>query len=134
MSSPLKRKLKSTCVFQTAEELRAIEEAMLRLKPFDERVCLTVTGGINRPPLERTPQVVELYESSEEHRWPSWGSNLGRRRLEERPTETFSRRWESLFLMALESMGTAPTQLTNILSIDDIPRRGALLAGLIASL
>src|SRR5688572_3592294 len=40
----------------------AIEYDVLNLKPFDPRAQIVVTGGINRPPLERTPRVVELYE------------------------------------------------------------------------
>ena len=34
------------------------------LKPFDERTRLIVDGGINRPPLERTEQVANLYEQA----------------------------------------------------------------------
>jgi glutamate carboxypeptidase len=32
------------------------------LKPFDKRCSIEVTGGLNRPPLERTPGVVKLYK------------------------------------------------------------------------
>jgi glutamate carboxypeptidase len=31
------------------------------LRPFDRRCSLTVEGGLNRPPLERSPGVVKLY-------------------------------------------------------------------------
>jgi len=34
------------------------------LKPFDERVKLELLGAINRPPLERTPQVAALFEKA----------------------------------------------------------------------
>jgi glutamate carboxypeptidase len=31
------------------------------LKPFDKRCSLEITGGLNRPPLERTKGVIELF-------------------------------------------------------------------------
>lgn len=37
-----------------------IERMMRSLKPFDKRCSITVEGGINRPPLERTAGVVKL--------------------------------------------------------------------------
>src|SRR2546421_1965710 len=48
--------------FSTTEEARRIESALRGLKPFDERARLSVSGGINRPPLERTKAVAELFE------------------------------------------------------------------------
>src|SRR6185369_14844966 len=38
-----------------------VEQAILNLKPFDERAKLIINGGINRPPMERTGQVEILY-------------------------------------------------------------------------
>jgi glutamate carboxypeptidase len=40
----------------------AIEAALRGLQPFDPRVQVLVTGGLNRPPLERGPGVVRLFE------------------------------------------------------------------------
>ena len=34
------------------------------LKPFDKRCSLTVTGGLNRPPMERTAGVVKLFHTA----------------------------------------------------------------------
>ena len=39
-----------------------VEHEVLNIKPFDARAQLNVTGGINRPPLERTDKVIELYQ------------------------------------------------------------------------
>ncbi|HEX8071041.1 MAG TPA: M20/M25/M40 family metallo-hydrolase [Pyrinomonadaceae bacterium] len=39
-----------------------LDEAIKGARPFDERTRLTITGGINRPPLERTREVAALYE------------------------------------------------------------------------
>jgi glutamate carboxypeptidase len=38
-----------------------IERKFAALKPVDRRCALTVTGGINRPPMERTRATVQLY-------------------------------------------------------------------------
>jgi glutamate carboxypeptidase len=48
--------------FSTSGEARRVESALLELKPFDGRAALKVTGGINRPPMERTEAVAGLYE------------------------------------------------------------------------
>lgn len=47
--------------FGTMREAERIARAFENLQAFDERVRLRVDGEINRPPLERTAQVVELY-------------------------------------------------------------------------
>jgi glutamate carboxypeptidase len=47
--------------FSTMEDAQRIEETILNPRPFDARVRLSVEGGINRPPLERTAAVAELY-------------------------------------------------------------------------
>jgi glutamate carboxypeptidase len=38
-----------------------IERKFAALKPTDKRCALTITGGINRPPMERTRGTVQLY-------------------------------------------------------------------------
>lgn len=47
--------------FSSAEEARRVEEAIRGLKPVDGRARLSVSGGINRPPMERTAAVAELF-------------------------------------------------------------------------
>ncbi len=39
-----------------------VERAFAALRARDSRVTVTVTGGVNRPPMERTAGVVKLYE------------------------------------------------------------------------
>ena len=50
--------------FSTLEEARRIEDAIRGLQPFDSRASLKVSGGINRPPLERTEAVASLFEKA----------------------------------------------------------------------
>ena len=42
----------------------SIEARMMALRPRSPRTRLEITGGISRPPLERTPAVVELYATA----------------------------------------------------------------------
>jgi glutamate carboxypeptidase len=41
-----------------------IERKFSRLKPVDKRCSLAVSGGINRPPMERTRGTVQLYRQA----------------------------------------------------------------------
>ena len=43
-------------------EAQRLEEAILGLQPHNPKARVVVTGGINRPPMERTPGVAALYE------------------------------------------------------------------------
>jgi len=42
----------------------AMEERILSLKPQDPDVTITVTGGMNRPPYEKSPEVDALYQQA----------------------------------------------------------------------
>src|SRR6266550_2274226 len=48
--------------FTSASEGLRVESAIRNLKPIDARAQLVVSGGINRPPLERTEGVAALYQ------------------------------------------------------------------------
>ena len=52
--------------FSCMKEDQRVNEFMSGLRPFDERVHITVNGGINRGPLERTEAVVKLYHHARE--------------------------------------------------------------------
>lgn len=47
-----------------ASEAEKVTQAIHDYTPRDSRVQLTVTGGLNRPPMESTPQNMELYEQA----------------------------------------------------------------------
>jgi glutamate carboxypeptidase len=42
----------------------ALEEKFRGLTPFDHRCTLEVTGGLNRPPMERSPGIVALFRKA----------------------------------------------------------------------
>ena len=119
--------------FSTIKEVQRINGLMGKLQPFDERVQLTVKGGINRPPIERTPGIVRLYQQAHEI-----ASQLGFE-LEERSVGGASdgNFAAALDVPVLDGLGVdgdgAHAAHEHILTAD-IARCGALLAGLVASL
>ncbi len=48
------------------QDSAGIDRKLRSLKPFNRKCKITVTGGINRPPMERTPMVVGLYKKAAE--------------------------------------------------------------------
>lgn len=48
--------------FWTRREAERVDRALLALEPLDQRCRLEVTGGVNRGPLERTPESAALFE------------------------------------------------------------------------
>ena len=43
----------------------ALEKKFRSLKPFDRRCALEITGGLNRPPMERSAGIVRLFRKAE---------------------------------------------------------------------
>ncbi|MEN5083373.1 M20 family metallopeptidase [Bosea sp. TWI1241] len=52
------------CRVTSAADGAAMEQRILGLTPHGPDVRLTVTGGMNRPPYEKTPDVAALYEQA----------------------------------------------------------------------
>jgi len=50
------------CRVSSAAEGDRVVQAMLGLKPVNPAATLTVSGGLNRPPMERTPAIVAMFE------------------------------------------------------------------------
>lgn len=50
--------------FSTAAEAERVIGRLKSLQPLDRRVSLELVGDINRPPMERTAAVVELFEKA----------------------------------------------------------------------
>ena len=119
--------------FGSATEAEYIEKEIRALRPFDDRVQLIVTGGINRPPLERSQKVVELY---------SLASNLARRfNLELGEAQVggasdgnFAAAVGASVLDGLGIAGDGAHAIDEHIILEDIPRRAALLSALKLSL
>ena len=48
-----------------ASDAQRIDRLLRSLKPFDKACKLTLTGGINRPPMERKPGIVALFKKAQ---------------------------------------------------------------------
>ena len=119
--------------FRTAEDAGRIEAAILNLQPFDERVRLTVRGGINRPPLERNAKVAALYERARNIA-AALDFELGEAQVGGASDGNFVTAFGVGVLDGLGIDGDGAHAVHEHIIVDDIARRGALIAGLIASL
>jgi len=119
--------------FSSAGEGRRIEDAILHLKPFDERAQVVIKGGINRPPLERTEKIQQLYYHAREIA-RLLDFDLGEATVGGASDGNFVGAMGVAVLDGLGIEGDGAHAANEHIVVDDIPIRGALLAGLIASL
>jgi glutamate carboxypeptidase len=119
--------------FRTKEEAHRVVELMGRLSPFDERVRLTSRGGINRGPLERTPDVVRLLGQAQDSA-TQLGFHLGECSIGGASDGNFAAAQNVPVLDGLGVDGDGAHAAHEHIIVTDIPKRGALLAGLVATL
>jgi glutamate carboxypeptidase len=118
--------------FSTNEEARQLEAEILASEPFDKRVRLELSGGINRPPLERTEKVAALYELARAVA-ASLDFELGEAAVGGASDGNFVSALGVAVLDGLGIDGDGAHAVHEHIIADDIARRGALLAGIIAS-
>lgn len=116
----------------TLSEAQRVEEAMKSLHAFDERARVTVTGGLNRPPFERTEGTAHLYELAREVA-NSLGFVLG----EDASGGGSDGNFTASIAPTLDGLGAcgdgAHAEHEHVI-VSEMPRRAALLAGLILAL
>ena len=108
-----------------------IERKFAALKPINERCRLTVTGGVNRPPMERTRSTVRLYRQAR-----TLAAELGFA-LEEASTGGASdgNFTSALGIPTLDGMGAVGEgahACRESIMIEHLAPRTALLAGMLA--
>jgi glutamate carboxypeptidase len=119
--------------FSSAGEGRRIESAILNLKPFDERAQVVVSGSINRPPMERTENVLRLYERARAIAG-RLDFDLGEASVGGASDGNFVGALGVAVLDGLGIEGDGAHAAHEHIIVDNIALRGALLAGLIATL
>jgi len=117
----------------TQADAARVDAAFRALKPVDERTAVSVTGGLDRPPLERTAQVARLYQQASEV-----GRELGQA-LREGSTGggsdgNFTAALGVATLDGLGAVGDGAHALHEHVEIESLADRAALVAGLIATL
>jgi glutamate carboxypeptidase len=103
------------------------------LRPFNPHCQLELTGGINRPPLERTAAVAALYEEAREIA-REMGFDLGEAAVGGGSDGNFTGALGIPTLDGLGAVGEGAHAETESVLVEWLPRRAALLAGLIATL
>jgi len=118
--------------FSTEAESLEIERILSSLKPVDERTKVVVSGGINRPPMERTPAVVELFEKARAIA-AQLDFDLGEAQVGGASDGNFLAAMGIPVLDGLGISGDGAHAVHEHIEADDIARRGALIAGLLLS-
>jgi glutamate carboxypeptidase len=116
-----------------AADAQVLEQRFQALKPFDLGCSLEITGGLNRPPMERTKGTARLFHVAQE-----LGGALGLK-LNESSTGggsdgNFTSALGIPTLDGLGAVGEGAHALNESIVIQELPRRTALLACLIQSL
>jgi glutamate carboxypeptidase len=119
--------------FSSREEARRVDEAIRGLTPFDARARLRVGGGINRPPMERTPAVASLFERARRVA-AQLGIELGEASVGGASDGNFAAACGAPVLDGLGVEGDGAHAVHEHIYADAVVRRGALLAALVASL
>ena len=119
--------------FSTEAEAEQVEEILQNLKPIDERTKVFVSGGINRPPLERTPAVIELFQRARSIAG-MMDFDLGETQVGGASDGNFIAAMGIPVLDGLGISGDGAHAVHEHIELDDIARRGAMIAGLILSL
>ncbi|HEX3558676.1 MAG TPA: M20 family metallopeptidase [Pyrinomonadaceae bacterium] len=119
--------------FSTSDEARRVEAGLRELRPFDERAALKVTGGINRPPLERTAAVLGLYERARRVA-ALLDFELGEASVGGASDGNFAAACGATVLDGLGIDGDGAHAAHEHIQADAVVLRGALLAALVATL
>ena len=116
-----------------AKDAKDIERKLRALKPVNRKCKVELSGGLNRPPMERTKGVAELYQKAS-----AVAKELGWK-LEEAAVGggsdgNFTAALGIPTLDGLGAVGEGAHARHESVTIADLPKRAALLAGLIASI
>ncbi len=118
--------------FSTEAESLEIERILSNLRPIDERTRVFVSGGINRPPLERTATVVQLFEKARAIA-AQIDFELGEAQVGGASDGNFLAAMGIPVLDGLGISGDGAHAVHEHIEADDIARRGALIAGLLTT-
>jgi len=118
---------------QTMEDAARLEAAIRGLRPSRLSIRLEVSGGINRPPLERSGDVVRLYEQAREVA-ATLGREVGEGAAGGGSDGNFTGALGVPTLDGLGPEGDGAHAVHEHVLLDNLSWRGAFLAGLIESL
>lgn len=117
----------------TVADGRWLESVVHSVQPADHRCKIQIQGGLERPPLERTPAVIALYEKARGLA-SSVGMDLGEGSTGGGSDGSFTAAMGIPTLDGLGVQGDGAHALHEHIVVDDIARRTALLTLLVQSL
>jgi glutamate carboxypeptidase len=113
--------------FSSMDEAVRIEKALKKLQSSDAQVSIKISGAINRPPMERTEKVVNIYEKAR-NLAAGFGYKLGETQVGGASDGNFV---SALGVPVLDGLGVAGNgahTLSEYILIDDLAKRATLLA------
>ncbi|HEV3039813.1 MAG TPA: M20 family metallopeptidase [Candidatus Angelobacter sp.] len=110
-----------------------LKEQFLSLRSFDPNCRLEVTGGLNRPPMERTAGTVRLLETAQDVA-KTLGFDLGESATGGGSDGNFTSALGIATLDGLGAVGEGAHAAHESIFLEQLPLRTALLAGLIATI
>ena len=116
--------------FTKQSEAERIESELKKLKPFDGRVSLEIIGAVNRPPLERTAEIIKLYEKARRLA-AGFDYELGETQVGGASDGNFVGALGVPVLDGLGVAGNGAHTLEEYVLVEDIPRRAALFTSLL---
>ncbi len=114
-------------------EAARLEAALGRLTPVDARVSIRVTGSVSRPPMERSPGVLRLYEEARSVA-AALGYQLGEGAAGGASDGNFTAAIGTPTLDGLGAIGDGAHARHEHIVIEHLPGRSALVAGLLSRL
>ena len=117
----------------TAEAAAEVDAVFRSLRPVDPRTTIQASGGIDRPPLERTPQVERLYKQAREIAH-TLGQNLEEGGTGGGSDGNFTAALGVPTLDGLGAIGDGAHALHEHVDIETLPDRAALVAGLLSQI
>ena len=117
--------------FSSLNEAERVYEEIYALKPFDERVTLEILGSVNRPPLERTPAVISLFEKAR-NAAASFGYDLGETQVGGASDGNFVAALGVPVLDGLGIKGDGAHTLQEHILVSDIAKRATLITTLLS--
>jgi glutamate carboxypeptidase len=115
------------------EEAQRLEETILGLQAHNPKARVTVTGGINRPPMERTAGVAALYEMAKGIA-KGLGFELGEASVGGASDANFVTPLGVPVIDGLGAVGDGAHATHEHVEVASLPVRAALIAGLIREL
>ena len=119
-------------VMTMAEAVR-IEQLILSLQPVTAETTVRVIGGLNRPPMERTPQIMQRFETAKRLA-AQIGYNLDETGTGGGSDGNFTAALGVPTMDGLGAVGNGAHSPHEFVVVDMLPKRAALLAALLLEL